>query len=110
MQPWAALIIGATAGGVYVAASYLILHIMRIDDPLDAGAVHAFCGAWGLLMAAAFAHKPSVRAVYGDEIAEAGYGAPPRAVHLPVCSSESLCELQRLRSGLELQTMWLRMS
>jgi ammonium transporter, Amt family len=67
--------IGASGGVVYVFASWLIANVLKIDDPVDAGAVHAFCGAWGLLMASAFAHKPFVRDAYSDEIAEAGYGA-----------------------------------
>jgi Amt family ammonium transporter len=54
VQPWAAIIIGVTAGAVYVSASGLMSHAFKIDDPLDAVAVHAFCGMWGLVMAACF--------------------------------------------------------
>jgi ammonia channel protein AmtB len=60
MQPWAALIIGFTGGVVYVFASKL---------------VHAFCGAWGLIMTSGFAHAPNVRAAYSDEVADGGHGA-----------------------------------
>jgi ammonia channel protein AmtB len=75
VQPWAALIIGTTGGAVYVGSSWLVAHVMKIDDPLDAGAVHAFCGAWGLIVAGLFAHGPAVRDAYGDAVAEAGHGA-----------------------------------
>jgi Ammonium Transporter Family len=77
VQPWAAIIIGATAGGVYVFASWFVLHVLRVDDPLDAVAVHCFCGAWGLLTVSAFAHGPNVRAAYGDAVADSGHGALP---------------------------------
>ena len=82
VQPWAAIIIGFTGGGVYCFASWLIANVLRIDDPLDAGAVHAFCGAWGLLMAAAFAHAPNVERVYGSGVADAGHGAQRYISHL----------------------------
>lgn len=74
VEPWAAIVIGFTAGLVYVFAAWFIPNILKIDDPLEAGAVHAFTGAWGLIMAAAFAHKPNVAATYGDAVAEAGHG------------------------------------
>lgn len=74
-EPWAAIIIGITAGAVYVGASKLVAHVLKIDDPLDAVAVHGFCGAWGLLMAAAFADEGNVRVAYSDSMADAGgYG------------------------------------
>jgi ammonia channel protein AmtB len=76
VQPWAAIVIGLSGGCVYVFASWLVANVLLIDDPLDAGAVHGFCGSWGLIVAAAFAHKPFVAQVYGDEIAAAGHGAP----------------------------------
>ena len=60
---------------MYVVASWLISDVMLVDDPLDAGAVHCFCGAWGLIVAAAFAHKPFVEQVYGADTAAAGHGA-----------------------------------
>ncbi|PSC70378.1 ammonium transporter isoform B [Micractinium conductrix] len=55
VQTWAALIIGLVAGLVYYGSSKLVLHKMRIDDPLDAIAVHAAGAMWGMLGCAAFA-------------------------------------------------------
>ena len=108
MQPWAALIIGFTAGGVYVFASWLILHVLKIDDPLDAGAVHAFCGAWGLIMAAAFAHAPNVRAVYGDAVADGGHGAHRYACHTALiavcCADLRICAV--LADALAFRGAW----
>jgi len=54
VKPWAAIVIGLVAGCIYVWASHFVAHVMKVDDPLDAIAVHAFCGAWGLIAAAAF--------------------------------------------------------
>jgi len=51
---------------VYVAASSFVLRVLRIDDPLDAVAVHGFCGIWGLIAAAAFADSPLMGEVYGN--------------------------------------------
>lgn len=66
MQPWAGLLIGILAGFVYVGASKLVSHVLKVDDPLDAAAVHGFTGAWGLIAAALFAHEPNVLLSYGD--------------------------------------------
>eukprot|EP01025_Chloroclados_australasicus_P033543 TRINITY_DN3424_c0_g1_i2.p1 TRINITY_DN3424_c0_g1~~TRINITY_DN3424_c0_g1_i2.p1 ORF type:complete len:474 (-),score=95.49 TRINITY_DN3424_c0_g1_i2:324-1745(-) len=66
VQPWAGLTIGICSGFVYVAASKFVLYILKIDDPLDAVAVHGFCGMWGLIAAAAFADGPLMGEVYGN--------------------------------------------
>merc|ERR1712190_90775 len=48
-----AVFIGVFGGLVFQAASSL-LKTLRIDDPIDAFAVHGACGAWGVLAAALF--------------------------------------------------------
>jgi len=48
-----AFIIGLLGGFVYQGSSVL-LKTLRIDDPIDAFAVHGACGAWGVLAAALF--------------------------------------------------------
>lgn len=65
VQPWAAFIIGIIGGFVYFVASKVNLHVLKVDDPLDAIAVHAGCGIWGLLANAAFAAPGMVTDVYG---------------------------------------------
>jgi Amt family ammonium transporter len=45
---WAALIIGAIGGLIYIW-SCIILIRLKIDDPVEASQVHGFCGAWGVL-------------------------------------------------------------
>eukprot|EP00892_Ulva_mutabilis_P012539 jgi/Ulvmu1/9658/UM054_0090.1 len=66
VEPWAGLLIGLLAGFVYVGASKLVSHVLKVDDPLDAAAVHGFTGAWGLIAAALFAHEPNVALAYAD--------------------------------------------
>ena len=44
----AAFVLGCIAGGVYIGCSRALLSL-RIDDPLDASAVHAGCAIVGLL-------------------------------------------------------------
>lgn len=53
VEDWAAIIIGAVAGGVFIGWSEL-LFLARVDDPLDAVAVHLGGGLWGVLAAPIF--------------------------------------------------------
>jgi ammonia channel protein AmtB len=53
---------------VYYCTSKLILLKLRVDDPLDAIAVHAACGAWGMIGSAAFAKA---------SLATTWFGPPP---------------------------------
>ena len=52
VYPWAAVLIGAIGGCVCFGASRLVLHVLKVDDPLDAFAVHGACGFWGCLATA----------------------------------------------------------
>lgn len=51
---WAAMLTGLGSGFLYVGASMLIL-ALKIDDPVNAVAVHGVGGAWGILSAGIFA-------------------------------------------------------
>jgi Amt family ammonium transporter len=48
VEPWAAIVIGATAGFIVVRAVEL-LDKLQIDDPVGAVPVHGMCGIWGTL-------------------------------------------------------------
>merc|ERR1719499_2857575 len=48
-EPWAALVVGAGGGFCFLAVHTLMLKF-KLDDPLDAVAVHGGGGLWGLLM------------------------------------------------------------
>lgn len=52
--PWAAFCIGVVGAFVYYGASKLLLKL-KIDDPLDAFAVHGAAGFWGVLAVGFFA-------------------------------------------------------
>lgn len=77
LQPWAAIIMGLIAGPVYVGASYFVESILKVDDPLDAVAVHGFGGLFGVLLAATFADQDHLAVAYGDMAARTpgSYGA-----------------------------------
>lgn len=47
-EPWAALVVGAGAGFAFLSVHTLMLKF-KLDDPLDAVAVHGGGGLWGLL-------------------------------------------------------------
>lgn len=53
VELWAAVLIGLVGACLYRLASTALLR-RRIDDPLDAFAVHGACGCWGVLAAALF--------------------------------------------------------
>ena len=65
VMPWAALLIGTTGACVYRGASQLML-AMRIDDPLDAFAVHGASGCWGVIAASLFSTPEFAEAVTGQ--------------------------------------------
>merc|ERR1711937_409389 len=48
VKPWEAVIIGFVGGGVYQGTSMLIRRL-KIDDVVDAVAVHGACGLWGVI-------------------------------------------------------------
>eukprot|EP00947_MAST-08B_sp_MAST-8B-sp1_P003732 g3732.t1 len=54
VSPWAAVMLGAIGGIIYSATSKLQL-MLKIDDVVDAGPVHFWCGIWGVLGFALFA-------------------------------------------------------
>jgi Amt family ammonium transporter len=50
---WHAVVIGFIGGLIFIGASAL-LKKLKIDDPIDAFAVHGACGAWGVIAVAIF--------------------------------------------------------
>ena len=55
VTPFGALMIGLVAGPVLVYGSLLLEHVLKIDDPVGAVAVHGMNGAWGTLAVGLFA-------------------------------------------------------
>lgn len=55
VKPWEAVLIGWAAGLVYQLASMTVSKF-KIDDVVDAFAVHGACGIWGVLALGLFGH------------------------------------------------------
>jgi len=53
VEPGSAFLIAMLGGLVYQGASSL-LKLLKVDDPIDAFALHGACGAWGVLCAVFF--------------------------------------------------------
>ncbi|VDK49944.1 unnamed protein product [Cylicostephanus goldi] len=62
MEPWASSFTGIGAGLVYLGLSNFMIRI-KVDDPLDAFAVHAGGGFWGLLSTCIISHDGIVYAI-----------------------------------------------
>ncbi|GJP41194.1 hypothetical protein CLOM_g870 [Closterium sp. NIES-68] len=63
VEAYAACIIGAVAGAVYLVGVHLV-NKARIDDPVNATAVHLCCGTWGSLAVGFFASPAAVQRTY----------------------------------------------
>jgi Amt family ammonium transporter len=55
VAPAAAVLIGVIAGALVVFAVGILERRFRVDDPVGAVAVHAVCGAWGMIALGIFA-------------------------------------------------------
>mmetsp|Transcript_9350 Transcript_9350/g.34302 ORF Transcript_9350/g.34302 Transcript_9350/m.34302 type:complete len:490 (-) Transcript_9350:247-1716(-) len=66
IEPWSALLAGFVGGFVFLGWSKLML-ALRIDDPLDAVAVHGACGAWGAFYVGLMARQDYLLTAYGIE-------------------------------------------
>ena len=69
--PWSAFVIALIGGFVYYGASKCVLNLLKVDDPLDAFAVHGACGFWGvfavgLFSAPAYAYGSGKGLFYGS--------------------------------------------
>jgi Amt family ammonium transporter len=64
VEPGMAVIIGMVGAVVYTSWSNLML-LLKIDDVVDAVAVHGACGMWGVIAASLFA-KGELSAEYGS--------------------------------------------
>ena len=47
---WVAIVAGAVGGVIYLLSSQFVARVLRVDDVIDAFAVHGACGIWGLLV------------------------------------------------------------
>jgi Amt family ammonium transporter len=49
VAPWAAVLIGAVAGGLVVWSALFLERVLKIDDPVGAISIHGTVGTWGAL-------------------------------------------------------------
>jgi Amt family ammonium transporter len=66
ITPWAAIIIGAVAGWVYIGADALLI-ALRIDDAVNAVPVHFANGMWALIATGFFARPEQISQAYSYE-------------------------------------------
>jgi ammonium transporter, Amt family len=57
MHPLGAMVVGAIAGGMFVAMFTLTQNRWKIDDVLGVWPLHGLCGAWGGIAAGIFGNK-----------------------------------------------------
>jgi ammonia channel protein AmtB len=69
---WAALLIGAVGGFVYLLSVRFMLSRM-IDDAVEAIPVHLAGGMWGVVAVGLFAKPSLVRAAYGSDLEHFGW-------------------------------------
>jgi Amt family ammonium transporter len=67
------ILIGLIGGLVYVAADKLMIKL-GVDDPVNAVAVHGFCGLWGVLSIGIFSTSEEIFAAYGERDCEGAGG------------------------------------
>jgi Amt family ammonium transporter len=73
VTPYGAIIIGIIGAILYKLTSMALLKL-RIDDPVDAFAVHGACGMWGVLASGFFATQYYTAEVYGRDPAHDDWG------------------------------------
>lgn len=63
MHPWAAAVIGAIGGVFYVQTSELMLKY-KLDDVVNAVAIHLSPGIWGVVAVGLFARPDNIQRAY----------------------------------------------
>jgi Amt family ammonium transporter len=105
VEPWAAVIIGLIGSMVYTGVSELVKRVLKIDDVVDAFAVHCGGGMWGLIAASLFATQDNFMAAYGvDETAPYGafYAPVGKGHQMFVCALIGICVIWAWVGGIML--------
>jgi len=61
VDPWGAFIIGVASCAVYMITAKIILEILRIDDPVEASALHGCTGFWGVIAVGIFGNDENAK-------------------------------------------------
>jgi len=83
VEPWAALVIGASAG-ILVVLGVELLDKLQIDDPVGAVSVHGICGIWGTVCVGIFGKEALGLANNGFV-----YGGNPMQIGIQIVGSVS---------------------
>eukprot|EP00457_Paulinella_chromatophora_P002677 gb/GEZN01002682.1/.p1 GENE.gb/GEZN01002682.1/~~gb/GEZN01002682.1/.p1 ORF type:complete len:738 (-),score=61.21 gb/GEZN01002682.1/:170-2383(-) len=65
VEPWGACCIGLISSFAFLGGNYFVDNVLHIDDPVSAGAIHLFGGAWGLLAVGIFSSRQGIKFAYG---------------------------------------------
>ncbi|PNH11211.1 Ammonium transporter 1 member 1 [Tetrabaena socialis] len=65
IEPWAAILVGASGAVVFCFFDHLTLYTLKVDDPVSAFALHGGVGMWGVLFPGFLAKHDYVVEVYG---------------------------------------------
>ena len=68
MEPPDAIWVGLIGGLCVYGAEYLLLHWMKLDDPVGAIAVHGFGGVWGTLAVAVFGTPDQLNLPFAEQL------------------------------------------
>eukprot|EP00554_Chaetoceros_debilis_P007667 CAMPEP_0194076016 /NCGR_PEP_ID=MMETSP0149-20130528/2895_1 /TAXON_ID=122233 /ORGANISM="Chaetoceros debilis, Strain MM31A-1" /LENGTH=446 /DNA_ID=CAMNT_0038756653 /DNA_START=211 /DNA_END=1551 /DNA_ORIENTATION=- len=71
IEPWAAIVIGAVSGLLYLGTSYILIK-RCIDDAVDAIPVHLGGGMWGVIATGLFASPRGLANYFGTESKHVG--------------------------------------
>ena len=66
LEPWASLVVGFVAGGLYLGASDFLIYL-RLDDAVDAIPVHMVNGMWGLISVGLLSSPSRMLQAYGTD-------------------------------------------
>jgi Amt family ammonium transporter len=94
VEPWAAVVIGASAGYL-VTRGVELLDKLQIDDPVGAFPVHGICGVWGTLCIGIFG-KASLGLANNGFI----YGANPMQLGIQIVGSVSTIAFVTVSMGI----------
>jgi Amt family ammonium transporter len=72
VENWAAIVIGAISGLIYLCGTNLLVKL-RLDDAVDAIPVHMFNGMWGLVGVGLFASERNLELTYARTIKHVGW-------------------------------------
>ena len=72
VEPWAAVVIGAIAGLLYLFGSWFLVRV-RLDDAVDAIPVHMFNGIWAMLSVGFFASPRNLELAYNRSFEHVGW-------------------------------------